>query len=60
MALQSKTYIEINGQEIANFSQLSIHQAIDSHHYFELTCRQDAIESSDAVLMDQAKSLIGK
>ena len=60
MALQSKTYIEINGQEIANFSRLCIHQAIDSHHYFELTCRQDAIESSDAVLMDQAKSLIGK
>ena len=59
MALASKIRIEIEGEELKDFLNLSINQNIYSHHEFEVVCRMDTFEEKDSFVMEKSKKFIG-
>ncbi|MCE5347242.1 MAG: type VI secretion system tip protein VgrG [Bacteroidales bacterium] len=59
MALASKIRIEIEGEELKDFLNLTIKQSIYTHHEFEVVCRMDAFEKKDDFVMEQSKRFIG-
>ena len=59
MALASKIRIEIEGEELKDFLNLSINQNIYSHHEFEVVCRMDTFEEKDSFVMEKSKEFIG-
>ena len=59
MALASKIRIEIEGEELKDFLNLTISQSIYTHHEFEVICRMDTFEEKDGFVMEQSKKLIG-
>lgn len=59
MALASKIRIEIEGEELKDFLNLTISQSIYSHHQFEVVCRMDTFEEKDGFVMEQSKKFIG-
>ena len=59
MALASKIRIEIEGEELKDFLNLTIDQNIYTHHEFEVVCRMDTFEDKDGFVMEQSKKLIG-
>ena len=59
MALASKIRIEIEGEELKDFLNLTIDQNIYTHHEFEVVCRMDTFEDRDGFVMEQSKKLIG-
>lgn len=52
--------IQIDGTKIIHFNALSITQAFNRHHEFELIINQDVIEQTGSFRIDQSKSWIGK
>lgn len=60
MAQQISVDIVINGTSITPFSQLSIRQLYNDHHYFELHFNHDVIETFGAVTFDKGKAYLGK
>ncbi len=59
MALTSAVRIEIDGQEIMDFTSLSINQNMKGVHEFQVCCRMDTFEEPDTFIMDQSKKHIG-
>ncbi|MBE0653113.1 MAG: type VI secretion system tip protein VgrG [Bacteroidales bacterium] len=59
MALASKIQIEIEGEELKDFLNLTIKQNIYTHHEFEVICRMDTFEDRDGFVMEQSKKFIG-
>ena len=59
MALASTIRIEIDGQELKDFLNFSIHQSIYSCHDFEVVCRMDTFEKPDGFVLEQSKKYIG-
>ncbi|MCD4724983.1 MAG: type VI secretion system tip protein VgrG [Bacteroidales bacterium] len=59
MALASEIRIEIEGEELKDFLNLSINQNIYSHHEFEVVCRMDTFEEKDSFVMEKSKKFIG-
>ena len=59
MALASNIRIEIEGEEVKDFLNLTINQSIYNHHEFEVVCRMDAFEDKDSFVMEKSKKLIG-
>jgi type VI secretion system secreted protein VgrG len=59
MALASKIRIEIEGEELKDFTNLVINQSIYGHHMFEVACRMDTFEDKNGFVMDQSKKLAG-
>jgi Rhs element Vgr protein len=59
MALASKIRIEIEGQELKDFLNLTINQSIYTFHQFEVVCRMDTFESPDGFVIEQSKKMIG-
>lgn len=49
-----------SGQQIAPFSYLTITQQFNGHHHFELRFNHDVIENYGAVIINDAKNLLGK
>jgi len=60
VAQQISVEITINGNKIAPFSQLSLRQQFNAHHYFELHFNHDVLETSGAVTLDKSKDYLGK
>ena len=59
MALASKIRIEVEGEELKDFLNLTIRQSIYTHNEFEVVCRMDTFEDRDGFVMEQSKKLIG-
>ncbi|MCU0377152.1 MAG: phage baseplate assembly protein V [Bacteroidales bacterium] len=59
MALASKIRIEVEGEELKDFLNLTIRQSIYTHSEFEVVCRMDTFEDKDGFVMEQSKKLIG-
>jgi uncharacterized protein involved in type VI secretion and phage assembly len=57
---QINVEILINGKEIKPFTSLSLRQAFNEHHYFELRFNHDVIEKSGAQTIDKSKDFLGK
>ena len=60
MAQQISVDITINGKKITPFSQLSLRQQYNAHHYFELHFNYDVLEAKGAVTLDKSKDYLGK
>ena len=59
MALASLARIEIDGQEINDFLNLSIDQKMKGIQEFHVTCRLDTFEEPDGFVMNKSKKYIG-
>ncbi len=59
MALASKIQIEIDGQELKDFLNLTINQNMYTPHEFEVICRMDTFEERDSFVMETSKKYIG-
>lgn len=59
MALASKIQIEIDGEELKDFLNLTINQNMYTHHEFEVVCRMDTFEDKDTFVMEKSKKYIG-
>ncbi len=59
MAQKVNTYIEINGQEIRPFSQISIAQELGSHNTIWLTLPTDALTLTGMNILNQIKEYLG-
>ena len=59
MALASSVRIEIDGQEIMDFLNLSIDQKMNGIQEFHVSCRMDTFEEPDGFVMEQSKKYIG-
>jgi len=59
MALATKITISIDGNELPDFTELSIQEAIMKHHTFEIICRMDKIEGSSNFSMDKSQEFVG-
>jgi type VI secretion system secreted protein VgrG len=59
MGLISKVIIEIDGEEVKNFVDLTIRQSIYSHHEFEIRYRKEKFEEPDTFPMEVSKKFIG-
>ncbi len=59
MALASKIRIEVEGEELKDFLNLTIRQSIYTHNEFEVVCRMDTFEAKDGFVMEQSKKFIG-
>ena len=59
MALASKIRIEVEGEELKDFLNLTINQSIYTHHEFEVVCRMDTFEDKDGFVMEQSKKYVG-
>ena len=59
MALASKIQIEIEGEELKDFLNLTINQNMYTHHEFEVVCRMDTFEDKDTFVMEKSKKYIG-
>jgi len=61
MALVEKVEIQVNGEEIKSFLNVSLHQNIYGHHDLEIVCRrEDAFEPEDGIIVDKsADKLLG-
>ncbi|MET7030327.1 type VI secretion system Vgr family protein [Sediminicola luteus] len=59
MALASKIQIEIEGEELKDFLNLTIDQDMYTHHKFEVVCRMDTFEGKDSFVMEKSKKYIG-
>lgn len=57
--LLKKTTIHINGKEVKQFYQFSIHQGIYAHHHFQLICPTEALDGPDGYLFANTNELIG-
>ena len=51
--------LENMGRSISPFSNVVIHQGLDTHHYFELTCPMRVFEDENTVMIQRAKEAIG-
>lgn len=60
MAQQINADIVINGQKISPFSNLTIHQQFNHHHYFELRFNHDVLEDKNSVLINKSKDFLGE
>lgn len=60
MAQQISVEITINGKKITPFSQLSLRQQYNAHHYFELHFNYDVLEAKGSVTLDKSKDYLGK
>ncbi|HRH49193.1 MAG TPA: phage baseplate assembly protein V [Panacibacter sp.] len=49
-----------NGLNITPFSNLTVTQQFNGHHYFELRFNHDVIEKKNTVLLDKTKDFLGK
>ncbi|TAJ15409.1 hypothetical protein DMA11_01875 [Marinilabiliaceae bacterium JC017] len=59
MALQSIVSININDHTYTNFKNLTISQAVNDHHQFEVTFRWDDLGQADQSLFEKCQELIG-
>lgn len=59
MALASSVRIEIGGQKIPDFIDISIRQRMHALHEFQVTCRMDAFEEPDDFVVNKSKKFIG-
>lgn len=59
MAQKVNTYIEINGQEIRPFSQISIAQELGAHNTIWLTLPTDALSLTGMNILNQIKEYLG-
>jgi len=59
MALAASVRIEIEGQAIDDFLDLSIDQTMNGIQEFYVTCRMDTFEKSDSFIIDESKNFIG-
>lgn len=60
MSKEIRVEINIQGDKISSFSQLSINQKFNKHHHFELIVDHDALEETGAHTLQKTQNLIGK
>jgi len=58
MALASKIRIEVEGEELKDFLNLTIRQSIYAHNEFEVVCRMDTFEDRDGFVMGEGSTTI--
>lgn len=59
MALASSVHIEINGQKVTDFLDISIDQKMIGIQEFHVSFRMDTFEAPDDFVMNQSKKFIG-
>ncbi|AXT50157.1 hypothetical protein D1818_04670 [Aquimarina sp. BL5] len=59
MATDTQVQIFIDGEQIPAFQNLSLHQEIDAHHSFELTCRKDVLENVTDNITGESANFLG-
>jgi type VI secretion system secreted protein VgrG len=59
MALASKVRIDIEGDELKDFIDLTINQSIYNHNEFKVVCRMDTFEDKNGFVMEKSKDYIG-
>ena len=59
MALASSVRMEIAGQAVPDFLEISIHQKMPGPHEFRVTCRMDTFEEPDDFIINHSKRFIG-
>jgi len=59
MALASKVRIEVDGDVIMDFIDLTIDQRMDGIQEFNVTCRMETFEDPDGFVMDNSKKYMG-
>jgi type VI secretion system secreted protein VgrG len=59
MALASSVRMEIGGQKVPDFLELSINQRMHELHDFQVTCRMDTFEEPDDFVINKSKKFIG-
>jgi type VI secretion system secreted protein VgrG len=59
MAQLTETYININGESIAQFTSFTLQQNIFEHHNFTLVCPVESIDGKLGVVFNQSKEWIG-
>jgi len=59
MALATQVTINIDGNELPDFTILNIQEKIMQHHTFEIICRMDKLEGSDHFSMEKSQEYIG-
>jgi len=59
MALASSVRMEIAGQKVPDFLDLSINQKMHSLQEFRVTCRMDTFEEPDDFVVNKSKKFIG-
>ncbi|MFD0863740.1 type VI secretion system Vgr family protein [Sungkyunkwania multivorans] len=60
MATETQVRIHIGEQFIPAFLNISLAQEIDEHHYIELVCRKDVIESMDSEIIGESRDFLGE
>lgn len=59
MALSTIVTIHIDGEELPDFTELSIQETMMHHHTFEVICRMDKLEGTDSFSMDKSQDYVG-
>lgn len=59
MALASSVRMEIGGQKVPDFLDISINQRMHGLHDFKVTCRMDTFEETDDFVVNKSKKFIG-
>ncbi len=59
MALASSVRLEIAGQEVPDFLDISLNQKMHGPHEFRVTCRMDTFETPDDFVVNNSKKFIG-
>jgi uncharacterized protein involved in type VI secretion and phage assembly len=59
MALAASVRLEIAGQKVPDFLNISIHQQISGLQDFRVTCRMDTFEEPDDFILNKSRKFIG-
>jgi type VI secretion system secreted protein VgrG len=59
MALASSVKMEIDGQKVPDFLDISISQKMHGLHEFQVTCRMETFEEPDDFVLNKSKKFIG-
>lgn len=60
MAANTQIQVYIGGKLIPAFKNLKLHQEIDAHHDFEITCRRDVLETLTDDLSSESINFLGE